>query len=217
AALYEKFVQWFFPLFQAYSFVLMREHEKEADDSAVEIVGGEPLAESLITLWTRSSELETSFWTKIQEENQQSETPSPNVFSRMYEAIGFVDQHRDAQTIEKAIAIPTDYNDSHPSLADRLKRIGYWNGTGLPVIPAPPDKSAAEHFLGPRLAGYLTMFEDRWNEQISANWKANFGHLKAARARVEELETKGEELAVDELLEKAGLIAQQKGSQEALP
>ena len=36
AALYEKFVQWFFPLFQAYSFVLMREQEKEADDSAVE-------------------------------------------------------------------------------------------------------------------------------------------------------------------------------------
>src|SRR5690606_20459698 len=31
------------------------------------------------------------------------------------------------------------------------------------------------------------------------------------------LETKGEELSVDELLEKAGLIAQQKGSQEALP
>src|SRR5690606_30298411 len=217
AALYEKFVQWFFPLFQAYSFVLMREHEKEADDSAVEIVGGEPLAESLITLWTRSSELETSFWTKIHEENQQSETPSPNVFSRMYEAISFVDPQRDVQTIEKALEVPTDYIDSHPSLADRLKRIGYWNGTGLPTIPAPPDKSAADHFLGSRLPGYLKMSEDPWNEQIAATWKANLEQLKAARARVEELETKDEELSLEELLEKAGLIAQQKGTEEALP
>jgi tetratricopeptide (TPR) repeat protein len=113
--------------------------------------------------------------------------------------------------------VPTDYNDSHPSLADRLKRIGYWNGTGLPTIPPPPNKSAADHFLGTRLSGYLKMFEDRWNATIAANWKANFEQFKAARARVEELETKGDELSVEELLEKAGLIAQQKGTEEALP
>src|SRR5690349_24338916 len=42
AALYAGFVNWFFPYFTAYSFVLMREHEKDADRYATQLVGAKP-------------------------------------------------------------------------------------------------------------------------------------------------------------------------------
>ncbi len=219
AVLYEKFVDWFFPYFQAYSFVLMREHEKEADEYAAKIIGAQPLAEALISLRTRSSELDNEFWPAIHKENQQTATPVGNMFERMLGAVSFVDAERDVESLERAIRIPTDYNDSHPCLADRLKTVGYWNGTGLPKLPAPVDETAAEHFLGDRLNTYVESFESKWREETEKVWKARYDHFQNSQKRVEELDSKtsNEGLTVAELIEKAGLIAEREGNKAALP
>ncbi len=219
SALYQKFVEWFFPYFQAYSFVLMREHEKEADEYSAKIVGSQPLAEALIALQTRASILDNEFWPAIDKENQEVAKPTGDIFSRMLGAVSMVNPDRDAVSLERAIRIPTDYNDSHPCVADRIKTLGYWNGDGPPKLPAAVERTAADHFLAERLTDYVNTFEADWKAQADATWKIRYDHFQKTRKRVEELESKtsSESLTVEELLEKASLIAEREGNASAIP
>jgi Zn-dependent protease with chaperone function len=219
AALYQKFVNWFFPYFQAYSFVLRREHEIEADSYAVEVAGSQALGEALITLHTSSSALESNFWPEVHRQNQADPTPARDVFSRMLGALAFVDPKGSSITLEKAIAIPTDYADSHPSLSARLKRMRYWAGSGLPRLPEPVTLTAAQFYLGAKREALVSVFEKQWAEEIAKNWGARFEHFKASRERADELESKAstDGLTVEELLERAGIVSEQHGNKEALP
>lgn len=219
SALYDRFVKWFFPYFQAYSFVLMREHEKEADEYAVEIAGAKPLGEALILLNARNADLNDVFWTRIHEENLEQATPSGDIFSRMLASLAVIDQARDNETLSKAVKVPTDYNDSHPALADRLKLMGYWKETELPAQPGPTEANAAGHFLGSSYDGYVAEFEKKWADEIARTWADRYTHFQTSQQRAEELDAKAasDELTVEEMIEKAGLISERKGNREALP
>lgn len=216
SALYEKFVNWFFPYFTAYSFVLMRNHEREADNYAVQLVGAKPLGEALINLETKGTILFENFWREVFEENTKQEKPPTELFSRM--ALTFRRQNtvNEKLSLAKFIDIKTDYNDTHPCLADRLKSIGYWDEGDLPKLPVPVEESSAEAFLGNLLEEYTQRFNREWQEKMSENWKANYDYLQNSQKRLEELAGK-EKLSADELFEKAGLIAEMQGNDEAQP
>ena len=218
AYFYSKFVNWFFPYFTAYSFVLMREHEKEADAYAVELVGAQPLGESLIALETRNSELNNVFWKRVHEENLSSDKPEGKIFSRMLEALAFFDAGRDTESISKAVSVPTDYEDSHPSLSERLRLIGYWTDGDLPRMPEHVSKNAADHFLGGLVKRYTEDVDSAWDEQLAADWRLRHEHFRDRQKRLDDLNAKGEDaLSPEELLEFAGIIAEKEGSDAALP
>lgn len=219
AALYEKFVNWFFPYFTAYSFVLMREHEKDADRYSVQIVGAKPAAEALIALETQTARLNEVFWTKVHEENVKSASAPKGIFSRMITELGSSDPEHETKTLTRAVQVPTDYNDSHPSLAERLKLIGYWQGEGLPQAPSPADVSAAQFFLGDQTAAFIRDFDIDWDEKVEQDWRKRHEHFQKGQKRIAELDAKGsdDELSAEEMIEKASLIAEEKGNAEALP
>ena len=58
----------------------------------------------------------------MHKENLVNEGPSEKIFTRMLNSLAFVSEERSVSTLSKAVAVPTDFNDSHPSLADRLRR-----------------------------------------------------------------------------------------------
>lgn len=218
AFLYQKFVNWFFPYFQAYSFVLMREHEKEADEYAVQIAGAKPLGESLIVLETVSANLNKNFWASVHEENISSSSPSKNIFSRMLTAINFIDDQNSKQTISNVMKIPTDYNDTHPALADRLRLIGFWDGNGEPEVPALPELTAAEFYFGNKLENIIAEFEVKWDEDIASQWHNRYEHFQESQKRFQELEDKTSDgLTAEEILEKAQLVAEKQGNTLAIP
>lgn len=219
SALYDRFVKWFFPYFQAYSFVLMREHEKEADEYAVAIAGAKPLGEALILLDQRNADLNELFWTRIHDENLERATPPGDIFSRMLGSLASSDPERANETLSKAVKVLTDYNDSHPALADRLKLMGYWKEGDLPPQPGPAASNAAELFLGGSYDRYVGEFEKKWADEIATTWAERHTHFQTSQQRADELEAKAatDELTVEEMIEKAGLIADRKGNREALP
>lgn len=218
-ALYERFVNWFFPYFSAYSFVLMREHEKEADEFAIELHGSKPLGESLILLATKSAEIEGTFWKSVHEENVSSRVPTNKTFSRMLEVLKAQNTEREQETLLKAIEVPTDYQDSHPSLRDRLRQIGYWTKGDTPLMPEPAGRNSADHFLGDLVGQFVNDFDQLWDETVAKEWGSRFDYYQESQKRLFELESKGveESLSVEELIERAGLIAEKKGAVEALP
>lgn len=216
STLYEKFVNWFFPYFSAYLFVLMRKHEREADDYTVQLVGAKPLGEALINLEVKGTMLSQNFWQEVFEENTKKTEPPTELFSRMALAFRTQDAKTETQNLTKFVDIKTDYSDTHPSLAERLKAAGYWTKGDLPKLPEPNRENAAEIYLGNLLEKYARQFNREWQEKISKNWKTNFDYLQNAQKRLEEL-TEKETLSAEELFEKAGLVAERQGNAAAFP
>lgn len=218
--LYKRFVEWFFPYFTAYSFVLMREHEKDADRDAAELVGARPLGEALIALETRSHHLENEFWRGIHEENIKSEKPADRLFSRMIASLAFINPDYERSSLAKAVKVPTDFNDSHPALADRLRLIGYWSEGELPELPAATTVDAATYFLGAEASEKAAgEFDTAWDEQAVQTWRARHEHFQEAQKRLDELEQKqaDTELTLDELREVARLQTEKEGHAAAKP
>jgi Zn-dependent protease with chaperone function len=216
SALYEKFVNWFFPYFSAYLFVLMRKHEREADDYTVQLVGAKPLGEALINLEVKGAILSQNFWEEVFEENTRQDKPPTELFSRMATAFRGQDAVKEMQNLTKFVAIKTDYNDTHPSLAERLKACGYWTEGELPKLPGVIEENAAEIYFDNLLEKYAQKYNRKWQQNMAENWKANFDYLQNAQKRIEELSFK-ETLSAEELFEKAGLIAERQGNAAALP
>jgi hypothetical protein len=168
----------------------MRKHEREADDYTVQTVGAKPLGEALINLEVKGAMLSQNFWQEVFQENRLRDKPPTELFSRMAMAFRHGDNEKETQYLIKFVAVKTDYSDTHPSLAERLKASGYWIKGSLPDLPEPVIETAAEIYFGNLLENYAQKFNREWQEKISQNWKANFDYLQNSQKRLEELDEK---------------------------
>lgn len=217
AFLYREFVNWFFPFFTAYSFVLMREHEKEADRDAAELAGLQPLGESLILLETKGRQLNEGFWREVHEENLASETPSEKLFSRMLDSLAQSVPAQSRAALAKAIEVPTDFNDTHPSLAERLRLIGYWADGDMPRFPDQTEATAATYFLNDQGRAAAAEFDTMWDEQAAKEWHKRHAHFKESQKRIEQLSSCTDDLSRDEILELAQRQAEKDGLEASMP
>ncbi|MBE9103863.1 M48 family metalloprotease, partial [Nostoc cf. edaphicum LEGE 07299] len=63
--MFERFLTWYSPFFNAYSFVLARMDEYEADRCALELTGEQNAAEALINVEVKARFIERYFWSSI--------------------------------------------------------------------------------------------------------------------------------------------------------
>lgn len=217
--LYASFLNWYIPYFNAYSFVLCRRQEREADEFAVQYVGAKPLGEALINLEIKTRHLSQKFWKDVLDEAANDKTPPKELFTRMAMAFRETDKIQDLKNLSKAVAINTDYNDSHPSLAERLKTMGYWQNTDLPSLPSEAIETASCRYLGNLEEKYAVLFNQLWQERVKEEWQNRHDFLLDLQKRLDELDekSKNEELSSDELYEKASLVAEKFGEKKSLP
>jgi Zn-dependent protease with chaperone function len=217
--LYEKFLNWYFPYFGAYSFVLRRRHEREADNYAVQFVGAKSLGEALINVEVKSLNLSQKFWKDVLDEAGREQTPPKEIFTRMATAFRESNKPQDLMHLTKAVAINTGYNDSHPSLSERLKAIGYWKNADLPDLPDEVTETASQKYFGKLEDKFFNVFNNLWQERVKEEWKKRHDHLLEAQKKIEDLDekAKSETLSTDELYEKANLTAERYGDRQSLP
>lgn len=220
AFLYTKFVNWYFPFFSAYSFVLVRRHEREADQDAAQLYGAKPLGEALINLEVKGTNLAQNFWRKILDQAAHQTKPPEKVFSQMASAFREDNQLRDMMNLAKAVAVRTDYQNAHPSLTERIKLIGYWNEetSELPELPAPIAEDAADVFLGEKaVREFAGQFDAAWQSRVESDWQSQHNYLAEVQKRLDELEAKTEPLSAEEIYERAMLTAEKYGANESVP
>lgn len=218
--LYAKFLNWYFPYFGAYSFVLRRRHEREADAYAVQFVGARPLGEALINAEIKSLNLSKKFWKDVFDETGREPAPPKEFFTRMANAFRETNKAQDLMHLTKAVAVNTGYTDSHPSLSERLKTIGYWNkDEELPVLPEETTETAADLYFGAAQEKYVGIFNALWQERVKADWKTRHDYMLEAQKKIDAFDekAKSEPLTADELMEQAGLTAERFGDRQALP
>jgi len=214
AVLIKRFVGWYAPYFNAYSFALARSEEYEADRAAAALAGSTDTGGALVRIATAARYLDRDYWPGVFAQADQSPTPSQAPYRHFAHSTDFgLPSERAVSLLDEALSAETDLGDTHPSLSDRLTALGV-----APRIPEATDESAARSFLGPHLDRIVADFDQGWRASCAPWWAERHARVQGARARLVELASKPQsDLTVDELLERARHVDDLDGRDAALP
>jgi hypothetical protein len=121
----------------------------------------------------------------------------------------------DSESALEAILIQRpNPSDTHPPLRDRLAALGE-----EARLPAPIERSAAEHFVGKSLVDLRGALNRRWESQVTASWKAQYDQARALREKLDQLTEKSrvEKLSAQEMWQMAALTEAFHGVDAAVP
>lgn len=174
----------FMPYFNAYTFVLSRQNEYEADHTASQLVGADVNAGGLVRDALLGRWIHEEFWPKLYRQADHAMRPTFMPFNAMRTAFkaGY-HQWATSERLSAAWQEDSGLLDTHPALRDRVE------ATGEPaVLPACVEITAAEALLGARTAkGLIEEFDQDWWKNESKNWEARCKYATRSRARLQEL------------------------------
>jgi Zn-dependent protease with chaperone function len=194
AAPIRAFFKWYIPRFSATSFPLARAHEYEADAAALSLTSARSAAQALTAVSIVGSYLSEKYWPKIHSAARELPQPAFAPYSEfMATAIQDVPAHELQIWQETALAGRTSYDDTHPSLADRLKAMG------VAAEFAPPlAGDSAERLLGAERARLESAFDAQWRERVAESWKQVHENTRTHRLRLSELRSQAAQTGLDE-------------------
>lgn len=220
AILFEWFFKWYSPFFSAYSFVLNRMNEYEADRCAAELVGAQTAAEALINSEIKAC-LEHSFWSAFVKQAENEVEPPKVAYTNLLTTLKTdLAEHNSQQWIKQALARKTDNTDTHPCLSDRLAALNYSSNIELSLSKLLPSTTAAEALLGSKwLKHYTTQFDQLWAREVATSWRQEHAYLKQSQQQLKALDEKAktQTLTPTEEWERICYIYEHQGSEVALP
>jgi len=213
SGLYVRFFNWYAPFFNAYSFVLARANEYEADAVAAKVAGNESLGQALVRLALGADRLDQNFWPRIVRQNNEQPEPPRDLYLSMGRqlhgaAVG------DAARLAEVLRQQPSLQDTHPALHQRLAALRV-----EPVVPQATNESAAQALLGEWLPALEQRFSDEWVEQVDAGWRDNYQAAEQDRRRLNELERAAQDgpLSAREAVDQACLVSDLQPEADALP
>ncbi len=228
ALLFERFFRWYTPFFNAYTFVLAREHEYEADAQSARLAGSIPAREALVTVSVVGRFLERSFWPSLTRLAVKQAAPPESPLGDLERAFKTGMPPDEARRwLKEEMSRLTGYADTHPGLKDRLaalakesKRTGDLRDLATwPHLRAAPRVTALDHYVGERQWDYRAELDARWTAQMAGEWKVRHEAAQEGQRRLLALAQKAgsKPLSVEEQWEQARWSEELKGEGEALP
>ncbi|AFY44484.1 M48 family metallopeptidase [Nostoc sp. PCC 7107] len=219
--IFNRFLEWYIPFFYAYSFVLARLNEYEADRCAVEIAGVENSAKTLMNVKVKARFLENYFWSDIYQQVQTEVEPPKTSYTAMQTALNQGIPLKEASIyLAQALAEKTDNADTHPCLTDRLKALGFTPGVQEELsVSAPIRLSAAQEYLGTSLEKFRDEFSHTWYEKIATPWRQKYAEVQQSLAILDKLNAKAErqQLSLGEATTRALLTFELEGEEAVVP
>ena len=213
-----KFVDWFWPRFNAHAFVLSRANEYEADAHAARIVGATWSGSSLSRLALMSRRTGEKFWPAVWQEANEKAAPPPDVFARLRDALHAEYAPTDrSKWINEALLTKTTNADTHPCLTERLGALKIDPAAQFPVGPAPV--TSAETLLGAALETIRADVQKLWEKEVAEQWKHRHGRASALTHRLDSLHQAVANPAadVDSLWDEARVLLDLHGDEKAEP
>lgn len=222
AWLFEWFLKRWSPYFNAYSFVLARAQEYEADRFAVQMGGADALGRALTRLEVAGTWVEPRFWDGVRRRLPDAAEPPSGILEEFAAAVGApIPSDAAHRSLAQALARRTDVADTHPSLSERLRAMGVEPDVATDATARPPaaGSTAAERYFGYAGNRLLTLLDEHWRTRVKAGWAA--GHEEAARkwSRLQELDRRAASEPLNESLqwERSELSYELLGQEEAEP
>jgi Zn-dependent protease with chaperone function len=213
-ALFTRFFRWYAPFYAAYSFVLARSNEYEADRASADVVGSATAAEALVASTVRRALLEARYWSSMDERAANEPQPARPYTEMQGVFKGELEPELARKWLGMGLAQTTDSTDTHPCLKDRLAALGE-----QPRVPGRLERSAAEVLLGPALPALAAELDGDWRAAVAEKWTQTYERARDSRKRLAELEARGPEapLSVQEEWERASLVEDFRDAGAALP
>lgn len=179
------FLNWYLPKLWATTFPLRRQAEYTADQAATRLIGAMPNALSLVRLGTQSANIGETY-REIYEQAEVTPTPHNSAVSELVKtAKAGLEPEKFDEYLAKALAEETTYDDSHPSLSDRLAAVdpGIDAASFRDVVCRPTKPSAADQFLGEALGHSLEQRLNRhWADSVREGWEMRHCQVAAGAA-----------------------------------
>lgn len=213
-AVFSRFFNWYSPFFNAYSFVLARSNEYEADQCSKDLVGADAAGAALIHVYTTQEYLDSSFWPKLYEQADTASKPGYMPFSALAVLNGKIREEKEMnECFQRVLERETGLDDTHPSLRDRLNHIGVdakWSELRGP--------NAAQYLLGKNYGNLVKKYDSQWLEEITPWWEERFEYATNALARLAEYDQQAvEQLDEDQLWEYGNLAQEFRSAADAIP
>lgn len=184
ACLVRPLVRWYAPYFNAYTFVLARANEYEADAASAELVGAAAAANALKRVNLVAPRYE-AFIGKTFDRIREDPRPPADLNQRWARQALLPAPEDDARRwLADALDRQGDVADTHPVLRQRLAALSSADGTLPPPLDGP---TAAEAWLGAALPTLRRGFEAAWAERMAQPWADRHEQVQRDRQRLAEL------------------------------
>ena len=211
-ALMGPFMRWYGPYFNAYSFVLARTNEYDADRAAADLTGAGTMAQALTAVSVKGHYLEDGFWSDLMKRAATDPQPPPAPFSDYLMSARNLPPAVVDKGLRKALAEKTSLSDTHPCLVDRLQALGM-----TPAPPAPLRASAAEVLLGPVRDELIGQVNAAWSQRLGPKWIEAHEKGVANAAKLQEYAAKAETLDEQGMFEYAAQLEQAHHGEYVMP
>ncbi len=206
------FLRWYLPRFSAWTFVVSRRNEDEADDCAARIAGREASRDALVRT-ALAGRAEPRFWEqRARADLDENDLPS-TILRDLSAALAAAPAAASAPSDLVALMLETpDLTDTHPALSQRLDRLELG-----PRLPPPVETDAATALLADADA-----LEAELGAALARGmgpaWRAMKRELRMLRARLDALDAEiaRGQLAPAALAERADLTERLRGPAAAL-
>jgi len=215
-----KFVEWFWPRFNAHAFVFSRVNEYEADAVAAWLAGAEHIAAALLRIAVFGKIVEDQFWPDTWQRANTSAVPPEDVF-RQLTALMVVDpaEPQRSKWCDEVLRATTTNADTHPCLRERLSALNALPVTGgAPPWPNAAPQHAAEVLLGAALPKIRADLQTEWSKTCTETWRDRHAKAQALQHRLSTIEQHAPATRnVDALWDKARVVLDLEGDAAAEP
>ena len=186
------FARWYWPRFNAHSFVLARADERVADRCGLEVTDARTTGEALIITAVVDRYLDEVLDREINRRADDLPEPPDDLLEEVARRLRTdLTPERGERWFEQALRHPTDYADTHPCLADRLAAIRYAPRPDDDRWRFPPvEETAAGVFLAEHLPEWTRQLGQFWKQQLAEGWKKRHEHAQVTREKLARLEEK---------------------------
>jgi hypothetical protein len=199
APFYRRYV----PYFDAYTYVIARNHEYQADRAAARATNLRLFARAVVKASLGGRFLSEMFWPRFFAQVEKVKEPPYPPFSMLPKALTVAqkDWLRN-DWLQQALGMFPGEHDTHPGLGERLAALEV--GAELPSHHG--GKSALS-LLGPNAAAVLKWCDDEWLLENTQAWRKRHDAIKEARWKIAQYEAlPPEEIKSDDVWEKSLLL-----------
>jgi hypothetical protein len=212
-----KYVEWFWPRFNAHAFVLSRANEYEADGQAARLAGAAHSGAALSRLNFLSRQLEKNFWPATWEQANTLPEPPKDVFGQLRDTLRAGPSAAErARWMQESLQVKTNNDDTHPCLTERLGFLKLNPAEHFPETP--PRVTAAEAFLGTAREAIRGDVQQNWQQDVADVWKQRHARAVSLTHRLSSLEqaVPAGSTDADSLWDKAQVLLNLRSNEESV-
>lgn len=195
SAIMGKFFNWYAPRFSAYSFALARKNEFEADAISAELTSPVDAGAALVNVTVTAPYIDANYWSEYFKTADTTPQPEQLPWIGLHKFLRSNNNEDLEKSLEQALEQQTNFDDTHPSLSDRLSALNV-----SPTLPTQSTVSAAQAWFDTEYTEVLGEFDENWLEGNGERWTTRFNYVKTSRETLHSFATRRTESFNDEEL-----------------